>query len=106
MKAEVTKIETKKSHRGGYFKYVFFKSLVDGKSYRSCISDEFRNYKYWVNVKVGQILDNLIVRDKIVDADSDFRIVNPAIPDEVNEQKERERQEYIEKKRNEIFAEK
>ena len=70
MKAQVLKIQKQKSKRTGYFYYVFFKSIPEGKSYRSCVGTEFRNFGNWTGICPGMVLDNLEVRGKMVDADS------------------------------------
>lgn len=79
IKAQITKIEVKDSKRGGTFKYIFFKAIDTGKSYRTCIASEFRNSYAWRNVKVGDVLDNLMIRGTLVDADSYFRTVSQPI---------------------------
>jgi len=66
--------KTKKSQRNPsyYFYYIFFKSLDNGKSYKTCISDEFRNFKWWKDIKVRNILevnDNMIYGN-LIDADT------------------------------------
>ena len=69
---QVLKIKREKSKRGNYyFDYVFFKSLTNGKSYKTCISPEFRNYRWWKDIKVGDFIevnDNMI-RGNLIDAD-------------------------------------
>jgi len=83
MKALITKVDdVRKSKRGETvtFRYVFFKDLETGKSYRSCISPEFRNYANWTGIKTGMILDNLSTKGTLVDADSDYKIVADATP--------------------------
>jgi hypothetical protein len=74
MKALVTSIQNKPSKYGGTFKYIFFKSLETGKSYKTCVADKFANSIRWRNIESGMILDNLLTRGELVDADSVFTI--------------------------------
>jgi len=79
MRLKVLKISEHQSKRNPdfRFKYVFFKSLDNGKSYRTCISEEFRNYRWWRDVKVGDILevnDNMIYKN-LIDADTIPKII-------------------------------
>lgn len=72
MKLQVIKKLTKPSYRGGVFHYLFFKSLDNHKSYRTCISAEFRNYRWWKDIKVGDVVeinDNMIT-GSLIDADA------------------------------------
>lgn len=77
MKLKVLKKLQKPSYRGGTFYYLFFKSLDNGKSYRTCISSEFRNYKWWKDVKEGDVIEvnDEMVRGYLVDADAIPRIL-------------------------------
>lgn len=74
--AELQKITKHPSKYGGDFYYLFFKNLEDGKSYRSCISPSYRNWRNWsdiienFNEKTPVTLTNLILRNNLIDADS------------------------------------
>lgn len=78
MIAEIIKIQKKKSMYGGYFYYAFLKG-VDGKSYYTCLYPKMRNFARWKKVlDVGTTLSNLKLvkgKDKLIDADSRFEIV-------------------------------
>ncbi|MEM1973307.1 MAG: hypothetical protein QXN68_00795 [Thermoplasmata archaeon] len=61
-----------KSRRSDYdFYYLFFKNTENGKSYKTCISEEFRNYRWWSNIKVGDLIEinDEMVYGNLVDAD-------------------------------------
>jgi hypothetical protein len=75
MKALVTGIQNKPSRYGGTFKYIFFKSLETGKSFKTCINPAFGNAIRWQNIQTGVVLDNLLTKGGIVDADSVFIII-------------------------------
>ena len=76
-KATITGISERPSKFGGIFYYIYFKDTENGKSYRTCVYPNFRNFKHWKNIisrwsnKTLITLDNLIVRNGgMVDADS------------------------------------
>ncbi len=70
MQAEILKIDKQKSKFGGYFCYVFFKDK-NGNNYKTCIYPQYRNYKNWKGLKVGDNLKGLkIKKDNLIDADS------------------------------------
>ena len=75
MTAEIIKIQKKKSRYGGYFYYVFFKSLT-GKSYYSCVYERMRNFARWKKIlDVGVVLSGLRLsntKPNLIDADSRF----------------------------------
>lgn len=75
MRAKILKIQNNPSYQGGDFFYIFFKSLDDNKSYRSCISRRFGNFQKWRCIRTGDILDNLKLKKGLVDADSNFKII-------------------------------
>ena len=78
MTVKIIKIQRKMSRYGGYFFYVFFKSL-ENKSYYSCIYPKMRNYTRWKKVlDVGIMLTGLKLvpgKLKLIDADSKFQLV-------------------------------
>lgn len=76
MKATLLKVDKKPSRFGGEFYYLFFKG-EDGKSYRSCVYPKYGNFKRWHGIvnKVGAVLDNLIAKGSMIDADSFPKIV-------------------------------
>ncbi|MCS7232271.1 MAG: hypothetical protein RMJ67_09060 [Elusimicrobiota bacterium] len=78
MRLIVIKKLTKPSYRGGFFHYLFFKSLDDGKSYRTCISKEFRNYKWWCDIKVGDVIEvnDVMIEGRLIDADTIPKILS------------------------------
>lgn len=76
MRALITKVEEKPSKFGGVFYYCFLKS-DKGKSYKTCLYPNFRNFGRWKSVieKARQEevwLTGLIERNGLVDADSPF----------------------------------
>lgn len=84
MKATITKVELKKSRFGGDFYYVFLKDET-GKSYRSCIYPNCRNYRNWdAPIRRAQDghqvvlsgLNELRTKPGVVDADSMFKQEN------------------------------
>lgn len=76
MIAQITSYKQQKSKYGDAFFYVFFKDQ-DGKSFRSCIYQNMRNFSKWKNVlKNGMVLSNLVLKQKgLIDADSNFQIL-------------------------------
>ena len=88
MKGDISKVEQKPSKFGGHFYHVFFK-MESGKSARSCIYPNCRNYQRWASVISRAIkgeavtLSGLNIKSAdLVDADSQFSVVNnqPATP--------------------------
>lgn len=72
MRLKVLKIKKFKSKRSDYdFYYIFMKSLDNGKSYKTCISPEFRNYRWWCDIKEYDVIDVVdeMIRGNLVDAD-------------------------------------
>ncbi len=86
MRATVLKIvENKSKYGSGKFYYIFMKSLDKenfGKSFRTCIGDDYRNFHRWQGIKPGMVLEGLnLIRPGnqwIVDADSYVEIVGYA----------------------------
>ena len=74
MKALITGIKLRTSKYGGTFKHIFFKSLETGKSYKTCVADKFSNSIRWRSVAPGMVLENLVTKGELVDADSVFLI--------------------------------
>ena len=76
MTAQITSYKTQQSKYGDTFYYVFFKD-DQGKSLRSCIYQNMRNFIKWKNVlQSGMVLSNLKLKRKgLIDADSNFNIV-------------------------------
>jgi len=76
MIATIIKIQKKRSRYGGFFFYVFFKSVDNKKSYYSCLYPKMRNFLRWKKVMdVNTTLSNLRLvkgKDKLIDADSKF----------------------------------
>lgn len=75
--ATITGLQKHPSKFGGDFYYIYFKDVETGKSYRTCVYPNYRNYKNWANIINNYsedkpvTLENLIVRnDTMVDADS------------------------------------
>lgn len=62
----------KTSKHGGRFKYVFMKDEKTGKSYKTCIFENMRNYQRWAQIAVtGNIVAGCRVRSgNLIDADS------------------------------------
>ena len=100
MKAQITSIKPTESKYGGKFYYVFFKDVY-GKSYKTCLYPNMRNFQRWRTVlKVGSVLTHLSLKQKgMIDADSFFNFVGiKPIPNkdsylkiENEQQRERER---------------
>ena len=76
MKAQITSFKEQTSKYGDTFFYVFFKDQ-NGKSFRSCIYQNMRNFAKWHKIlRSGMVLDNLSLKAKgLIDADSSFQIV-------------------------------
>jgi hypothetical protein len=73
MKLLVIKIVKQNSKRSNIpFFYYFFKDVETGKSYKTCTGPEFRNYKWWGNIKVGDVIEvnNEMVYKNLIDADT------------------------------------
>jgi hypothetical protein len=81
VRAKLIGQEKHPSKYGGVFYYFFFKD-EKGKSLRSCVTPNCRNFKNWEQLlgKEGITIDNLKVKrhngDVIVDADSVPKIVD------------------------------
>lgn len=87
MRAKVTKIgEQQESKHGGKYIPIFFKSMEDGKSYRTWLSLACRNFSAWSFVlqpgyDLNTTLDGLRVKENdLLDADFPPIIYRPAIP--------------------------
>ncbi len=78
MTASIIKIQKKRSRYGGFFYYVFFKSLM-GESYYTCVYEKMRNFSRWKRIlDVGVVLSGLKLYSKgknLIDADSRFQVV-------------------------------
>jgi len=81
MKAKLLRVEEKPSVYGGTFFYFFFKG-DDSKSYRSCVSSNYRNFKNWKalldQAKNNPWIDGLFLSNRsprLINADSLPRIV-------------------------------
>jgi hypothetical protein len=86
MKARITRIgEEQVSQHGNKFYFVFFKSLDDGKAYKTCLYLACRNFNSWAFIlqpgfDLNTILDGLKVSpkaDNLIDADYAPRIATP-----------------------------
>jgi len=77
MKAKIIKIQEKASRYGKYFYYIFFKD-ESGKSSRTCIYPQYRNYARWQGIierffkSEGEVwVEGLNLKgERLVDADS------------------------------------
>lgn len=75
MKAQLLDIQKHPSKYEGDFYYLFFKD-ENGKNYKSCVGDAFRNWKNWSDIianfdKSNPIwLDGLKLKGELIDADS------------------------------------
>lgn len=73
MTGEIIKIEEKKSKNGGKYYFILFR-LEDGKTALTYLVPKHRNFKRWKPyLKVGTILENLRLKNGIVDGDSFIR---------------------------------
>lgn len=77
----VTGVKEMNSKYGGKFYYVYFKEYDTGKTYRTCITPGYRNYKNWLSLmnnfkdKVVEV-ENVRVNSKgLIDADSMPKII-------------------------------
>lgn len=73
MELTILKItDWKPSKHGGDYKFMFMKDEATGKSYKTCIFKDMRNYSRWVNImEVGNIIAGCRVRQgTLIDADS------------------------------------
>lgn len=82
--AKITGLNRRPSKFGGDFYYIYFKDVESGKSLRTCVYPNYRNYRNWASIinqyeandKTDIVLTNLIVRNgTMVDADSMPKIV-------------------------------
>lgn len=75
-----TGIKERESKYGGRFYYVYFKEYETGKSYKTCISPNYRNYKNWRSLiecfkdKVVEV-ENARANGNLIDADSTPKII-------------------------------
>lgn len=77
MKLKVISTEQHPSAYGGEFFYVFFKDVDNGKSYRTCVATNYRNFHNWDDVFAGLkagldvYVDNVRLKGNgLIDADS------------------------------------
>lgn len=69
----VLKKKRMQSKRSNYeFYYLFFKSQENGKSYKTCISPEFRNWSWWKDINEGDVIkvNDEMIHNNLVDADA------------------------------------
>lgn len=76
----VTGLKEMKSRYGGKFYYVYFKEYESGKSYRTCLAPNCRNYKNWsslVNNFKDRVVEveNVRAKGNLIDADSMPKII-------------------------------
>ena len=76
----VTGLKEMKSRYGGKFYYVYFKEYESGKSYRTCLTPNCRNYKNWsslVNNFKDRVVEveNVRANGHLIDADSMPKII-------------------------------
>ncbi len=72
-----------KSNHGNEFRYIFFKDNIKGKSYRTAIYNNMRNFNNWREViekaERGDYIDNLFIKlykgKPIIDADSRPKLI-------------------------------
>ena len=75
-----TGIKERESKYGGRFYYVYFKEYESGKSYKTCLSPNYRNYKNWRSLiesfkdKVVEV-ENARANGNLIDADSTPKII-------------------------------
>lgn len=75
-----TGIKERESKYGGRFYYVYFKEYETGKSYKTCLSPNYRNYKNWRSLiesfkdKVVEV-ENARANGNLIDADSTPKII-------------------------------
>ncbi len=76
MKLKILNIVKRPSKYGGFFYYIYFKSLNEGNSYKTCVAENYRNYKNWKNIiqefyKTKKVLiTNVEINGNLVNADS------------------------------------
>ena len=76
----VTGVKERDSKYGGKFYYVYFKEYDTGKTYRTCLSPSYRNYKNWTklmnnyNDKIVEV-ENVRANGNLIDADSMPKII-------------------------------
>ena len=81
MTLKILKIERQPSKYGGYFYYIYFKSVEEEKSYKTCVAESYRNFKNWRSIietfdsSKKTIIDNVRITGNLVDADSKPNIV-------------------------------
>lgn len=70
---KVISVSEHPSKYGGIFYYIFFKDMKNNKSYKTCVSPNYSNYKNWKYIvdnfgkKKHMFVDNVIVRENIID---------------------------------------
>jgi len=80
MKATLTKINKKKSQYGGEFYYAYFKT-DEGKSFYTCLYPKMRNFQRWKKILKNRNYQGIslsglkIKKDNLIDADSNFKVV-------------------------------
>jgi hypothetical protein len=90
MIAEIIKIlDTKESRNGNTYLRVEFKGVGNGKWYKTDLCSDYRNWHRWEKyLKVGNILDNLRLKDSdTIDADSYPFIHNVRVEEKTEEEK-------------------
>lgn len=81
IQAQLVKVNQHPSKFGGVFYYLFFKDLSTGNNYKSCVSPSYRNWSNWQKIVENfsedkpLYLENLLLKNGLIDADSKPRIV-------------------------------
>lgn len=77
MKATLTRVSMQKSHHHGGTIWLLCFKCEDGKSRRSWVDPKNGNFKRWEGLlnRMGAVLDELILKGNLVDADSWPKVV-------------------------------
>ena len=87
---KIMNIEKQPSKYGGYFYYIYFKSEETGKSYKTCVAENYRNYKNWKSIietfdrSKRTLIENVRINNNLIDADSKPIVVKYERDNQVN----------------------
>ena len=90
MNLKIMNIEKQPSKYGGYFYYIYFRNEDDGRSLKTCVAENYRNYKNWKSIiqtfdkSKKTVITNIRIKNGLVDADSKPIIVGKEKDNQIN----------------------
>ena len=90
MTLRINNIVKQPSKYGGYFYYIYFKCIEDGRSFKTCVAESYRNYKNWKEIietfdkTKKTMINNVRIKNNLVDADSKPMIIEQEKDNQIN----------------------